>query len=302
MTIENVADKVWDVIHGFRPFDSSFTRGENMGLIRNYRVFCCAAAAAVCAVAGHARASVITPETPDTSTGENFVSAGYTAAGYALFGTSSTGTTSGGGGGANPLTQNDPLVSQPSSLGLTLAEDTYAGEPTVNVYYGYGFNYIQNPAGSPAYDQCGEAGFKAATANQIYGLFSLSFSSTPTSVVRFTVVPSNGTDAPTEVILSQSITAAGETAAAPVTFTPTQQASGSGNQTDGYNYYTYDITGAQAGDVFDLSLETESNGSGFVAALGFSSLSPTPEPASLSVLAVGAFGLLARRRRSPQRS
>jgi PEP-CTERM motif len=73
-----------------------------------------------------------------------------------------------------------------------------------------------------------------------------------------------------------------------------------GNQALVNDFYLVDITGAVNGEIITIvgDASTQGNGGPAIGGITFDSLAAAPEPATLSLLAVGSLGLLARRRRS----
>jgi hypothetical protein len=234
----------------------------------------------VIAAAAPSWAAIITTEPVDTTTQQNFVTAGYAADGYLLFNTSATTGTSGTGFYGDPLTSDNPnattLVSQRTSIGLTV------GSLSNNNFGGYGYPLIQNPTDPSGQVQTGLGGFNSNSSGSSYNLFSLSAGSAVSAVVplRVTII-SIGTAA--SYTLTQTTGA--------VTGLPTETATIADATVSPFSYYTFDITGAANGDVYTLS--AVSNGNTLISGLAFSTV---PEPCSLGLLSVATLCMLTRRR------
>jgi hypothetical protein len=251
-------------------------RSKSASLSGGFCITCLAVASAVTS-ASRAQGAAITTEPVDTTTGSNFVGAGYASAGYALFSTSSTMTpTSGASETGDPLSYSNTLLEQPSSVGITLSN----ARSDVG-YYLYPYPDFQDPTNPTQQVRGGAAGNNEGSAD----LFNFAVGNDfPASGVQLAVFEYGDAYADS-FTLTQTV---GGGASAQVTV-------GSGSGADGIEYFLFDITGASNGNKFVLSGTEGSQDHTLIAGLG---IAPLPEPASLAIMGLATMGLLVRRRTS----
>jgi hypothetical protein len=233
------------------------------------------------AAANWVHAATIVDGGEDTTTQANFVSAGYATDGYALLNTTSTSKRSGYGYPGDPLNNNvnnsTTLLEQPSSIGISISSYSTS---EIN-YDGFGYPNIQDPTNPPSGQvQAGLAGGDGLTTGTSYDLFTLTVGNNfPSGGVQLAVIQTTGYAA--AVTLTQTAGSGSESQSIP------EVDSGS------FDYYLFDISGAQNGDQFTLSATANAGNHALISGLAFSTV---PEPASLAILGFSVMGLLGRRR------
>jgi hypothetical protein len=204
----------------------------------------------------------------------------YGPDGYDLYSTTAVGTTNGDlDGPGTRLTKLPAYVSAISGFG---------GD--INTA-GYGYSSIDNPSGGQV--EAGLLNGATSTSGTQLDILTITLSgSVPSSFYLGWIsdIDINANDIPTQVRLRQSSGGAGDSGLNATTKNPDAT----------IDEFFFKITGGQSGDVFTLSgTQTDINQSNPVYLVGVAGLTftqtPTPEPASLSLVAVSGV-LLARRR------
>lgn len=228
--------------------------------------------------------------------------------GYVMMATSPTGITSGVYVGVDPMTNPsipagtsgntgtfaiNTLIKQPSYL--TVSDSGYVTGLTA----GYGYPTVYARDGSAA--NTVQAGV-AIGANESYGtpatLAKMSIGSNVPSNIYVGVLAGQYFDSPSAITLTDTTSGASATATPQIYYT---------NITAGANWFFFDISGAQTGDVLQLSEAQYNTGASYdqhpsLYGLTFDSTNPlssVPEPttAAITLAGIGGAFLMARRKR-----